>query len=247
MPSQKTSKADYLDVHASKKGEVTNKNSFNMKKQIRGSLFLIALALTSQIPIGMAYQFSYDWSISDGVGGSNEYELSLMTAESWQVDTTFNIVFRLTLVSKSSVLDHTETSWVKVVLSSESFILDSGNQTEIVALTNVGDYWEKKVAFHVPAEKLNRGETLKVYIFFLASINEINGVQKLSRQYDANNYYNPMPVNLMRPIISRLELIVTVMIVVVILVFVIGGFMLHRKGKGGIKPRPPTKSGTQTK
>lgn len=243
MPSQKISKADYLDVHACKKGEVTNKNRFNRKKQIRNFLFLIALALTTQIPIGMAYQFSYDWNISDGVGGSNDYELSLITAESWHVDTTFNIVFRLALVSKSSMLDHTETSWVKVVLSSESFILDSGNQTEIVPLTNVGDYWEKKVAFYIPAEKLNRGETLKVYIFFLASINEIDGVQNLSRKYDANNYYNPMPVNLMRPIMSTLELIVTVIIVAVIVVFVIGGLMLCGKRKGGINPRPSTKSG----
>ena len=207
-----------------------------MKKQIAIFLFLITLVLATQIPIGMAFQFSYDWNIPNGVGGYNKYQLSLTTAINWQVDTTIDIAFRLTLISKSSMLDHTETNWIEVVLSSENFLMDSGNQTEIVTLTNVGNYWEKKVSFYVPAEKLNRGQTLKVSIFFLVSINEIDSVQKLSREYDANNYYNPMPVNLIRPILSTLELNV---IIVVIVVCGIGGFILYRKRKRTFKPQPP--------
>ena len=197
-----------------------------MKKQIVIFLFLIVLVLT-EIPVGMALQFSYDWTIPDGVGGYNKYQLSLTTADSWQVDTTIDIAFRLTLISKSAMLDHTETKWVEVVLSSENFMMNSGNQTEIVTLTNVGDYWEKKASFYVPTEKLNRGQTLKVLIFLLVSIDEIDSVQKLSREYDANNYYNVMSVNLFRPIYSVFELIA---IIVVIVVCGIGGFIiLYRK------------------
>ena len=186
----------------------------------------MTLVLATQIPIGMAFQFSYDWNIPNGVGGYNKYQLSLITADSWQVDTTIDITFRLTLISKSSMLDHTETNWVEVVLSSENFIMNSGNQTEIVTLTNVGNYWEKKISFYISAEKLNRGQTLKVSILFTVSINEIDNVQKLSREYNANNYYNIMSVNLIRPILSTLELII---IIVVIVVCGIGGFILYRK------------------
>jgi len=208
------------------KVESTNKNGANMKKQIAIFLFLIALVLT-KIPIGIALQFGYDWTIPDGVGGYNKYQLSLTTADSWQVDTTIDIAFRLTLISKSAMLDHTETKWVEVVLSSENFMMNSGNQTEIVTLTNVGDYWEKKVSFYIPTEKLNREQTLKVSIFLLVSIDEIDSVQKLSREYDANNYYNVMSVNLFRPIYSVFELIA---IIVVIVVCGIGGFIiLYRK------------------
>lgn len=204
-----------------------------MKKQIAIFLFLMTLVQFAQIPIGMAFQFSYDWNIPDGVGGYNKYQLSLTTAINWQVDTTIDIAFRLTLISKNSMLDHTETNWVDVVLSSENFLMDSGNQTEIVTLTNVGNYWEKKVSFYVPAEKLNRGQTLKVSIFFLVSVNEIDSVQKLSREYNADNYYNPMPVYLIRPILSTLELII---IIVVIVVCGIVGFILYRKRKRTFKP-----------
>lgn len=186
-----------------------------MKKQIAIFLFLIPLMLAAQIPISMASQYIYDWNIPNGVGGYNKYELSLTTADSWQVDTTIDIVFRLGLISKSLMLDRTETNWVEIVLSSENFLMDSGNQTEIVTLTNVGDYWEKKVSFYVPAEKLNREQTIKVSIFFLVSINEIDSDQKQSQGYDANNYYNPMPVNLIRPILSTLESIIIVVAIVV--------------------------------
>jgi hypothetical protein len=206
-----------------------------MKKQIAIFLFLMTLMLATQIPIGMAFQMSYDWNIPNGVGGYNKYQLSLITADSWQVDTTIDITFRLTLISKSSMLDHTETNWVEVVLSSENFIMNSGNQTEIVTLTNVGNYWEKKVSFYIPAEKLNRGQTLKVSIFLIVSINEIDSVQKLSQEYNANNYYNIMSVNLIRPILSTLELIVMVVVAVIVIIG-ISGFILYRRRRVSVKP-----------
>jgi len=209
-----------------------------MKKHLVMFFFIIAILLANQIQISMALQKTYEWNIPSGVGGYNAYQISLITSDVWQVDTTVDTTFRLTLTSKRYVLDHTETNWVKITLNSENFIMDSGNQEETVTLRNIGDYWERKVSFYIPAEKLIRGQTLNVSITFVVSIDEIDNIQWRSWEHAGENYDDPMYVSLFRPILSTLEWIVIV-VVAVIAIGGISGFVFYRRTRISAKPPSP--------
>jgi len=213
------------------------KGVYMKKRTIVLSVLIIGL-LVGQIQIVKGLQKTYEWDIPADTG-YNTYQVSLITSDSWQVDTTVKITFRLTMTSKRPVLDHTETNSVKIVLSSENFIMDSGSQTETVILTNIGDYWEKEISFYIPAEKVNRGQALIVSITFVVDMDEIDNIQWKSWNHVGNNYDNPMYVSLYRPILSTLELIL-VAIVIIIVVAGIVGFVLYRRRKVSVKTPSPT-------
>jgi len=210
-----------------------------MKKHLALFLFLLTVLLANQIQVVRALQKTYEWNIPSGVGGSpNTYIISLITSDGWQVDTTVDVTFRLTLTYKSSTLADTETEWVKIVLSSENFIMDSGSQTETVILRNIGDYWEKKVSFYIPPEKVNRGQTLNVSTIFVVSMNTIDNIQLRRWDQTAQSYDNPMYVGLFRPLLSTLETIIVA--VVVIVIGGASGFMLYRRRRVSVKPPSPS-------
>jgi len=209
----------------------------NMRKHATVLFFLAIGLLMTQIEIGRALQKTYEWNIPAD-SGYNTYQVSIITPDSWQVDTTEDITFRLTLISKRPVLDHSETNWVRISLSTENFIVDSGSQAETVTLRNIGDYWEKKVSFNIPAEKLTRGQTLNASITVVMSINEIDNIQWKSWEHTGQNYDNPMYVSVFRPVLSTFELIIIV-VVAVIVVGGISGFILYRRSRVSLKPPTP--------
>jgi len=208
-----------------------------MRKYVAVFFFLITVLLASQIQLTMALQKTYEWNIPAD-SGYNTYQTSLITTDGWQADTTVDITFRLTLTSKRPVLDRAETNRVKIILNSENFIMDSGDQTETKILRNIGDYWEKKVSFYIPAEKVNRGQTLNVSIVFVVSINEIDNIQWRSWEHTAQTYDNPMYVSLSRPILSTLELIL-IFVVTLIVIGGVSGFVFYRRRRLSVKPPSP--------
>lgn len=215
-----------------------------MKKIVVAMLFLMVGILLGQIQTARALQRSYEWDIPSGLGGYNVYQISLTTSDSWQVDTTVDITFRLTLSSKSNALDYTETAKVRITLTIGNFVLDSGDQTEVKTLVNNGDYWEKNVTFYIPTDKVSRGQTQSVAVTYLVTINEVDTIQHSLWEHDTGNSSDPMYVSLFRPILSTLEIIL--IIVAVIVVGGISGFLIYRRmfykrrAKAVKPPSPPT-------
>jgi hypothetical protein len=204
-----------------------------MKKNIITLSLLIVGLLLSQIQTAHALQKTYDWNIAAD-SGYNTYQISIITPDSWLVDTQEEITFRLTLTSKQSVLDHTETSWIRISLSTENFIADSGTQSETVTLRNIGDYWEKKVNFNISPEKVSRGQTLNASITVVVDINEFDNIQHKSWEHTGQNYDNPMFISISRPLLSTLELII-IIVVAMVIVGGIGGFLIYRRSRKTVK------------
>lgn len=198
-----------------------------MKKHLTILFFLATILLANQIQVSKALQKTFNWNIPAD-SGYNTYQVSIITPDTWQVDTDQEITFRLTLTSKRPVLDRTETKWVRITLSTENFIEDSGVQSETVTLRNIGDYWEKKVPFNIQSSKLSRGQTLNASITVVMNINEFDNIQHRSWEHTGQNYNDPMSVNIARPILSTIELI-AVIAVVLIVVAGISAYLLYRK------------------
>jgi hypothetical protein len=189
--------------------------------------FLATILLASHIQVGIALQKTFNWNIPAD-SGYNTYQVSIITPDTWQVDTDQEITFRLTLTSKRPVLERTETNWVRITLSTENFIEDSGVQLETVTLQNIGDYWEKVVPFNIQSSKLSRGQTLNASITVVININEFDNIQHRSWEHTGQNYNDPMYVSIVRPILSTLELIAVVAMVIIV-VAGISAYLLYRK------------------
>ncbi len=176
-----------------------------------------------------ALEKTIQWNIDSGFTGFTRYEISLATADNWQVDTTVDVTFRLTLtaVVENWVHDRTETGWVRIVLSSENFIFNSGDLEETVSLTDIGDYWEKKASFYIPAEKMYRGQTLNISINYVVTIYEFDSVQHQSWERIGENVYDPMIASVSRPWLSTLELPILAAVIVVIVS--IGAYLIYRR------------------
>jgi hypothetical protein len=210
-----------------------------MKRHLSMPCLILFTLLMIQFPCAWALQRTYTWYIPSGQGGrDNEYEISLITSEGWQVDTPFDVTFRLTLVYKSFTLTDTNTDSVKIILTSENFVTDSGTQEETVVLRNVGDYWEKIVSFNIPAEKVPRGQSVDVDITYVVKIDTI-ATNHVAYRQTTNNYYAPMQTSLSRPYLSFLEWICVVAAVVV--VGGLSGFIIYRRRLASAKARrhPP--------
>jgi len=211
-----------------------------MKKHAIALYLLMIGLLLSQIQVAKAFQQTYDWH--PGGADPNGYQITLISSDNWQVDTTMEITFRLLMTYKNMWLDHTETNKIKIVLSSENFIMDSGDLTETRILQDINDYWEKTISFYIPAEKVNRGQTLDVTITFVLTItqvsNALGGNARLA--YTTQNLDNPIHVSIFRPFLSTFEFVVVAVLVTVIVVGGITGFVLFRRKKLHAKhPSPP--------
>jgi len=210
-----------------------------MRKDIILLSFFSLVLLISQVHIGHALQKTYDWVILRDDIAYNKYKISLETSDSWQVGTLVNVTFRLTLTYKIYMFNHTETNWVKILLRSEDFQMDSGERMEKVTLSNVGDYWEHKVSFFIREEQVNRGQTLKVSIAFRTSIIEIDNIQwRRWEQIYVWGYANPLYVNLFRPALSTSDL--GIVAAAIIAMSGISGFAFYRKIHRKRRPTKPS-------
>jgi len=191
-------------------------------------LCLISIVLLMvHFPSVEALEKTIQWDIDSGVTGFTRYEISLTTADTWQLETRVNVTFRLTLTAKNWVHDRTETGWVRIVLSSENFIFNSGNLEGTVSLTDVGDYWEEKVSFYLPVEKVNRGQTLNISINYVLTIYEFDSVQHQSWERVGENVYDPLIASVSRPLLSTLEL--TILAAPIVVIVSIGGYLIYRR------------------
>jgi len=202
---------------------------------------MITVLLVSQIQVGRALQKTYEWKSNDE-WWANEYQITIIAPDNWQPKTSFEVRVRLTLIFKTehniTIHEPTTTTWtiqsvstatrsVKVILSSENFVMDSLNQEQTNELTEVNSYWEKKFSFDI-AEKLNRGQTLNTSIVAIIDVEEIFHYFGVHQNKVWNNYDEPMTVSLSKPILSNHELIVIV-VAAVILIGGITGFILYKR------------------
>lgn len=206
-----------------------------MKKHLIVLCLILFILQMSRLPSAQALQKTYTWYITSGQGGrDNEYGISLNVSEGWQVDTTIEVTFKLTLLYKSFTLTDTETESVKIILQSMNFSTDSGTQEETVILRNVGDYWKKTVSFNIPAEKVPRGQSVEIDIFFAVKMDTIATNHVAYPQFTSNDG-NPMQTSLYRPYLSFLEWIFVIAAVVV--VGGLSGFIIYRRRLASAKIR----------
>ena len=198
-----------------------------MKKCCAAFFLMTIVLLAAHIHVGTALEKTFEWNITSSPIGYTRYKISLTTSDSWQIDTKVDVTFRLTLTAKNFAHDYTETEWVRIVLSSESFTMNSGNLEETANITDIGDFWEQKASFHIQAEKVNRGQTLNVSINFIAVINEFDSIYHQSQEYTEENVYDPMIVSISRPLLSTLEVVIVAALIAA--VAGIGGYLIYRR------------------
>lgn len=200
-----------------------------MKKGTLALSVVVIWLLLGQTQTG-ALQETYKWKTPADTGYST-YQVSLTTSDVWQVDTTVTMRIRLTMISKRAGLDYSEIVSARIVLNSESFTMDSGIQTGLGTLADIDDCRVKEVSFYIPADKVNRGQTLNVSIVLEVTIDEIDDTQTKIWAYGLHNYDNPMVVNLYRPLLSTLEC-VTIAVIMLVVIAGTAGFALFGKHKG---------------
>lgn len=193
-----------------------------MKKCTLAFFFLITLLLANQIQISEAFQETYSWA---------PCRIEIISSDDWQPATGYEVTVRVTLVSSSSY--KWKTNSVKVILSSESFVLDSVNQLPTNNLTVLSDYWEKNFAFDLPSEKLARGQNFTLSIVALLNMTSYTTYSHYEKVWD--NYHDPLTVVLRMPPLTPLEnaLLIGAVIATVTVVAGIVGFVVWRKRKKG--------------
>jgi len=131
---------------------------------------------------------------------------------------------------------------VKVILSSENFVLDSVNQLPTNNLTVLSDYWEKKFAFDLPSEKLARGRNFTLSIVALINMTSYTTYSHYEKVWDS--YRDPLTVVLSMPFITPLESQLLVLLIVATVAVIVGivGFVVWRRRKKEKPPQPPQSS-----
>jgi hypothetical protein len=178
------------------------------------ALFLLLIgSLTSNIRSAYGVQRTYDW---DHIlyGKTNTYQARVTTSDSWQVDTTVSVAFRLELTTKGSALNHTEIIDMRIKIQGSQFIMQSEPLQETETLRNAGDRWERSVSFYVPAEYVERGQTDNVSITFELTYNEIDNIGGYSSQTVYRPADGAMYVSLFRPFLSTFEYVEIVVVVI---------------------------------
>ena len=208
-----------------------------MKKHLSVLCLIFFVLQMTQFPSAQALQKTHTWYVRlvPGERSPSEFEITLIVSEGWEVDTTFDVSFILTLVYKSSTLTDTYTKSVKIILRSwENFVTDSGEQEETVILRNIGDHWEKKVPFNIPAEKVPRGQSVDVEIDFGVTIVTIATNQVAYAQW-TNSCGDTLQTSLYRPFLSFLEWVC--IIIAVGVVSGLNGFIIYRRRLASVKAR----------
>jgi hypothetical protein len=170
---------------------------------------------------------TYDWKIAN-----THYTVNVIV-ENPQFDSIFNVVIQLTLVSKDLALDHTETKWMQVLLSSSEKPLqqDSGQQNTTATLTNIGDSLQKTFSFQVSSSQfgISRGQGFAISVVYRINLDELDNVQDKYWNHIGDNVNDPMIVYLSMPLLSTLETIIVLIIVVIIIIIVARFIYLEKK------------------
>jgi hypothetical protein len=181
-------------------------------------LVLLTLVFLYSIFSVNAVSRDYDWQVSN-----THYTVNVIV-ENPQFDSPFNVVIQLTLTSKDSALDHTETKWIQVLLSSSDKPLqqDSGQQNATTTLRNIGDSLQKTFSFQVSSSQfgIGRGQGFAVSIVYRINLDEFDNVQHRYWNHIGDNVNDPMIINLSMPLLSTLEIIIVVIILVIIIILV---------------------------
>ena len=172
-----------------------------MKRTAIVLFLLTSIFFVSQIQTGMAAQEIYLWELPNEDGHfTNEYQIVVTASDDWQPDVPYEVTVRLTTKNSYDVkIDSAE-----VILNSSEFSLESLSEEESVALTDIGDYWEKKFTFEIPSEKLVSGENFTLSIVAVITISAVpesgDGVEGTW-----DNYGEPVTVSLYAPSQSTLS------------------------------------------
>jgi hypothetical protein len=181
-------------------------------------VFLFLVCLFSSILLVNAVSGTYDWKVSN-----THYTVNVIV-ENQQFDSPFNVIIQLTLTSKDSALDHTETKWIQVLLSSSDKPLqqDSGQQNATATLRNVGDSLQKTFSFQISSSQfgIGRGQGFAVSLVYRINLDEFDNVQHRYWNHIGDNVNDPMIINLSMPLLSTLEIIIVLIIVVIIIMIV---------------------------
>jgi len=183
---------------------------------------LLSTVLFNSISSVNADSKTYDWKVSN-----THYTVNVIV-ENPQFDSPFNVVIQLTLTSKDSALDHTETKWIQVLLSSSDKPLqqDSGQQNATTTLTNIGDSLQKIFSFQISSSQLGmgRGQGFAVSVVYRINLDELDTVQDKYWNHIGDNVNDPMIISLSIPLLSTLETII-VLIIVVIAIMIVARFI----------------------
>jgi len=193
-------------------------------------LFLLLAIFNTQIFSVAAVSKTYDWNVYR----NTHYEV-LVFSESPQLDKTFEITVRLTLLSKDWSLDHTKTEWMQVLVSStdRSISLDSGKQEQTVFLNETGASWQRTFPFQISSSQygIARGQSIRLSVVYKISIYEFDNVQDQYWNSIGDNINNPVIINLSIPLLSTYEAVILLIIIAIVI------SILARSAYLGIKNR----------
>jgi len=185
-----------------------------MKKLSFFWMFLLLVIVTTQILLVDAVSKTYDWNVYR----NTHYEV-LVFAENPQLDSTFNITVRLTLLSKDSSLDHTKTEWMQVLISSTDrpISLDSGKLEQTVFLNETGASWRGTFPFQISSSQygIGRGQNVRLSVVYKISIYEFDNIQHKYWNSIGDSIKDPMIIDLSIPLLSTYETVIVLIIVVI--------------------------------
>jgi len=196
-------------------------------------LCLLLLGMLSQLQVANAISETYTWHPPPG--DHEAFDIYVETEDSWQTDVSMNVLVKVTLAAKHWSFDHVDIKWTKVEISALKFSMDSGEIAETASFRNIGEYYERRINFQVPSDKLNRGENVSLSIICSINIDIVDNVQWKHWIYTGSNSGNPLIVSLSRPVLSTLELI-GIFVLAVIVVGGISGFIIYRRRITPAKP-----------
>jgi hypothetical protein len=197
------------------------------KKIILWLILLLAVSFNTDFSVN-AISRTYDWNVY----GNTHYTVSV-NAPNPQFDSPFDITVRLTLVSKDSSLDHTETKWMQVIIDSmdKPLHIESEKQNQTLTLNTPGDYWQRTFTMQVLSSQygLGRGQGIEISIIYKISIDEIDIPRQLTWNHIGANTNDPMKTSLMIPFLNTTELIIVLVIASIASLIIARSFYLEMK------------------
>jgi len=210
-----------------------------MKRNIL--LCLSLLLILSQIQFANAASKTYVWNNPPGYNES--FEIYLEAEDNWQTEVTTTVLARVTLLKVGTFFDSVVINWIKIELTTLKFSVDSGNVEIGETMRNVGDHFEKRIDFLIPADRLNRGENVDLAMIWSMNIDILDSLQHRHWIYTGSGSNDPITVSLYRPFLSTLEwLMVGIVVCVTVggsIGFVIYRRVIRRRRVTPIEPSPP--------
>jgi len=184
--------------------------------------FVLSLAILETQTFSVnAVSEDYDWNVY----GNTHYLVSVIV-ENPQLDSPFNVTVRLTLTSKDSSLDRTETRWMQVILNSVERPLhiesEKLGEEQKLVLSTPGDSWQETFAFKISSAEygMGRGQSIEISVIYKINIDEIDTTWHWTYNHIGDNTNDPMKIILSIPLLTTPELIIVLAIAVIVSVVV---------------------------